>query len=103
MINNISTGSKPLKAISFFSQLSPKTKELFERIKKKKNIDPEKLICKKGDNKTIFNFNKFKTSVEITSDIYYDKNLLKDVKNNQPDMLVLLRQLKNTIQQTQKK
>ena len=95
MINNINTGSKPLKAISFFSQLSPETKELFERIKKK-NIDPEKLICKKSDNKTISNFNKFKTSVEITSDIYYDKNLLKDVKNNQPDMLVLLRQLKNT-------
>ena len=50
MINNINTGSKPLKAISFFSQLSPETKELFERIKKKililKNLFAKKATIK---------------------------------------------------------
>ena len=80
-IKIISTGSKPLKTISYFRQLSPETKELFERIKKEKNnIDPEKLVCAKSNNKMIFNFNKFKASLDIPSDIYRDKNLLKDAK-----------------------
>ena len=38
----LDTNSKSLKSISYFSQLSTKAKELFEKIKKEKNdIDPE--------------------------------------------------------------
>ena len=55
-IKNISTDSKSLKTISYFSQLSPEAKELFEKIKKEKNnIDPKKLVCTKTSN-TTFNF-----------------------------------------------
>ena len=37
--------TKSLKSISYFSQLSTKAKELFEKIKKEKNdIDPEKFV-----------------------------------------------------------
>ena len=47
-------------AIDYFSQLGPKAKELYLKIKKDKNdIDPEKFVCIKTDG-TIFNFNKFK-------------------------------------------
>ena len=44
----LDTNSKSLKSISYFSQLSTKTKELLEKIKKEKNdIDPEKIcLCK---------------------------------------------------------
>ena len=42
------TDSKSLNAISYFSQLSAKTKEFYEKIKKEKNdIDPEKFVCVK--------------------------------------------------------
>ena len=74
---------KSLKSISYFSQLSTKAKELFEKIKKEKNdIDPEKFVCVKTDG-TIFNFNKFKNSLDLASNIYRDKNLLKDAENKQ--------------------
>ena len=54
--------SKSLKTISYFGQLGPEAKELFERIKKENNdTDPEKLVCAKADNRTAFNFNVFKT------------------------------------------
>ena len=53
-----------LKSISYFSQLSPMTKELLEKITQKRNdIDPEKIICVKT-NAIIFNFNKFKNSLK---------------------------------------
>ena len=75
----LDTNSKSLKSISYFSQLSTKAKELFEKIKKEKNdIDPEKFVCVKTDG-TIFNFNKFKNSLDLASNIYRDKNLLKDM------------------------
>ena len=60
---------KSLKSISYFSQLSTKAKELFEKIKKEKNdIDPEKSVCVKTDG-TIFNFNKLKNSLDLASNI----------------------------------
>ena len=81
----LDTNSKSLKSISYFSQLSTKAKELFEKIKKEKNdIDPEKFVCVKTDG-TIFNFNKFKNSIDLASNIYRDKNLLKDAENEQHD------------------
>ena len=53
-------------AIDYFSQLGPKAKELYLKIKKDKNhIDPEKFVCIKTDG-TIFNFNKFKISLNFT-------------------------------------
>ena len=73
----LDTNSKSLKSISYFSQLSTKAKELFEKIKKEKNdIDPEKFVCVKTDG-TIFNFNKFKNSLDLASDISRNKSLLK--------------------------
>ena len=87
--------SKSLKSISYFSQLSTKAKELFEKIKKEKNdIDPEKFVCVKTDG-TIFNFNKFKNSLDLASNIYRDKNLLKDMSNEQYDIKILLNKLRN--------
>ena len=86
----LDTNSKSLKSISYFSQLSTKAKELFEKIKKEKNdIDPEKFVCVKTDG-TIFNFNKFKNSIDLASNIYRDKNLLKDAENKKHDIKILL-------------
>ena len=51
--------------VSFFSELSPETKELLEELKQKKNtIDPKKRVCMKSDG-TIFNFNTFIGSLEL--------------------------------------
>ena len=70
----LDTNLKSLKSISYFSQLSKKAKELFEKIKKEKNdIDPEKFVCVKT-NGTIFNFTKFKTSLNLASNIYKSKS-----------------------------
>ena len=74
---------KIIKSISYFSQLSTKAKELFEKIKKEQDdIDPEKFVCVKTHG-TIFEFTKFKNSLDMTSDIYRNKSLLKDVENEQ--------------------
>ena len=91
----LDTNLKSLKSISYFSQLSTKAKELFEKIKKEKNdIDPEKFVCVKTDG-TIFNFNIFKNSLDLASNIYRDKNLLKDMSNEQYDIKILLNKLRN--------
>ena len=59
------TNSKPLKSISCFSQLSTKTKELFQKIRKEKNdIDSEKFVYVKTYG-TIFTFKKFKISLDL--------------------------------------
>ena len=61
----LDTDSKSLKSINYFSQLSAKAKELFEKIKKEKHdIDPEKYVCVKNDG-TIFNFNEFRNSIDL--------------------------------------
>ena len=87
-IKNIS--NKNLKAISYLNQISPEAKELYERIKKEKNdIDPEKFVCVKTDG-TIFNFNNFKVSLDLASDIYNDKELLKNAEANQQKIKELL-------------
>ena len=83
---------KSLKAISYFSQLSTKAKELFEKIKKKNDIGPEKIVCVKSDG-IISNFNKFKNSIDLASNIY--KKLLKDAENKQHDIKILLNKLRN--------
>ena len=88
----LDTDSKSLKVIR---HLSAKTKELYEEIKKEKNdTDPEKFVCVKTDG-TIFNFNKFKNSLDLASNIYRDKNLLKDMSNEQYDIKILLNKLRN--------
>ena len=91
----LDTDSKSLKSISYFSQLSTKAKELFEKIKKEKNdIDPQKCVFVKTDG-SIFNFNKFKNSIDLTWNIYRDKNLLKDGQSKQYDIKILLNKLRN--------
>ena len=87
---------KSLKSISYFSQLSTEAKELFETIKKEKNdIDPEKIFCVKTDGTIFFNFNKFENSIDLASNIYRDKNLLKDAENKQHEIKILLNKLRN--------
>ena len=86
---------KSLKSISYFSQLSKKGRELFEKIKKEKNdIDPEKFVCVKTDG-TIFNFTKFKTSLNLASNIYKSKSWPKDAENKQKEIKILLNKLRN--------
>ena len=81
--------SKSLKSISYFSQSSTNAKELFEKIKKEKNdTDPEKFVCVKTDG-TIFNFNKFKNELDLASNIYRNKKLLKDAENKQYNITTL--------------
>ena len=78
-----------LLAISYFNQLCTKAKELYGRIIKEKNdIDPEKFVCVKAD-KAIFNFNKFKISLDLASNIYRSKKLLKDAENKQQIKILL--------------
>ena len=90
----LETNSKSLKSISYFSQLSTKTKELFEKIKKEKNdIDPVKFVCIKN-LQTIFNVNKFKFSLDLASNIYRNKKLLKDAANEQNEIKILLNKLR---------
>ena len=87
----LDTNSKSLNSISYFSQLSTEAKELFEKIKIKKeknDIDPEKLVCAKTDG-TIFNFSKFKVSLDLTSNIYKNKGLVKDAENKQQEIKIL--------------
>ena len=46
----LDTNSKSLKSIRYFRQLSPKAKELLEKITKERNdIDPEKFVFVKAD------------------------------------------------------
>ena len=59
-IKNMATGSKLLKAIRFFSGLSPDAKKLLAELRKVKNtFDPEKLISVRTD-RTILNSDTFK-------------------------------------------
>ena len=87
--------TKSSQAISYFSQLSTKAKEFYVKIIKEKNdIDPEEFACVKTDG-TIFNFNKFKLLQDLASNIYRDKNLLKDAENKQSNIKILLNKLRN--------
>ena len=95
--------SKSLKSIRYFSQLSTKAKELFEKIKKEKNdIDPEKSVCVKTDD-TVFNFNKFKNSLDLAANIYRDNSLLKNAEDKQNEIKVLLNKLRKCISENPKK
>ena len=90
----LDTNSKSLKSISYFSQLSTKAKELFEKIEKEKNdIDSEKFVCVKTYG-TIFNFNKFKTSLDLASNIYGNNKLLKDAVYKQSEIKILVKKIK---------
>ena len=86
--------SKSLKSNSYFSQLSTKVNELFEKIKKEKNdIESEQFVSVKTDE-TSFNFNEFKNSLDLASNIYRKKSLLKDAENKQNEIKILLNKLR---------
>ena len=87
------TDSKSLKSISYFSQLSTKANCLRKLKKQRNDIDPEKCVCVKTDG-TIFNFNKVKTSLDLASNIYRKKSLLKDAENEQRKIKILLNKLR---------
>ena len=66
---------------------------MLEKItKERNNIDPEKLVCVKTDG-TIFNFSKFKTSLDLASNIYTNKKVLKNEENKQSEIKILLNKL----------
>ena len=78
--------SELLTSISYFDQLCTKAKELYERIKKENNdIDPEKFVC----------VNKLKNLLDLASNIYRDNSSLKDAKNEQNEIKILLNKLTN--------
>ena len=67
---------------------------MIEKITKERNdIDPEKFVCVKSDG-TIFNFSKFKTSLDLASNIYRNKKLLEDAENKQSEIKILLNKLR---------
>ena len=62
---------------------------MFEKIKNERNdIDPEKFVYVKT-NGTIFNFNAFKNSLDLASNIYRNKSLLKDAESKQHKTKIL--------------
>ena len=72
------------------------------KLKKKKNdIDPKKFVCVKTDE-TIFDFNKFKNSLDLASNIYRNKSLPKDAENKQHEIKILLKNWESIIQQNKK-
>ena len=90
----LDTNSKSLKSISYYNQISTEAKELFEKIKKEiNNINPENFACVKTDG-TIF-INTFKNSLDLASNIYRNKNLLKNAENEQNEIKILLNKLRN--------
>ena len=98
----LDTDSQLLNSISYFSQLSTKAKELFKIIKKEKNdIDPEKLVCVKIDGTilTLINLKvlliDLKVQIDLSSNIYRDKKLLKDAENKQREIKILSNKLRN--------
>ena len=90
----LDTDWKSLNSISYFNQLSTKAKELFWQIKKIKKWywSWKTDLCK---NWCIFNFNKFKNLLDLASNIYRNKKLLKDAENKQYNMKILLSKLRN--------
>ena len=56
-------------------------------------IDPETFVCVKTDG-TVFNFNKLKNSLDVASNIYKNKKLLKDAENEQHVIKILLNKLR---------
>ena len=88
------TNSKSLKSISYFTQLSTKANELFEKIKKEKtDFNLEEFVCVKTDG-TIFNFNKFNISLDLAWSIYRNNTLLKNAENEQNEIKILLNKLR---------
>ena len=88
------TNSKSLKSISYFTQLSKKANELFEKIKKEKtDFNLEEFVCVKTDG-TIFNFNKFNISLDLAWSIYRNNTLLKNAENEQNEIKILLNKLR---------
>ena len=55
--------------------------------------DAETFLCVKTDE-TIFNLNKLKNSLDVASNIYKNKKLLKDTENEQQDIKILLNKLR---------
>ena len=65
------------------------------KFKKEKNgFDSEKFVCVKTDG-TIFNFDKFKNSLDLASDIYRNKSLLENVEDKQNEIKILLNKPKD--------
>ena len=61
--------------------------------KEKRDIDLENFVCVKTDG-TIFNFNKLKILLDLASNIYRNKSLLKDAENEQSKIKILLKKLR---------
>ena len=100
-IKNINVGSKPLKAISFFSTISEEAKKLMERIKIIDDwLETAQLICTKTDGKTKYNFSKFAFPVKFASKIYRHDLTLQKARDNQQDLQILINNLNNNYNPT---
>ena len=53
----------------------------------------KKFVCVKTDG-TIFNFNKSKNSLDLASNVYRNRKLLKDAENKQSEIKILLNKLR---------
>ena len=93
-IKNINVGSKPLKAISFFSKISENAKTLMDNIKVIDDwLETAQLICTKADGKTKYEFNKFKMPLKFASTIYQHDLTLEKARDNQRDLQILINKL----------
>ena len=100
-IKNINVGSKPLKAISFFSTISEEAKKLMERIKVIDDwLETAQLVCTKTDGKTKYNFRKFAFPVKFDSKIYRRDLTLQKARDNQQDLQILINNLNNNYNPT---
>ena len=100
-IKNINVGSKPLKAISFFSTISEEAKKLMERIKVIDDwLETAQLVCTKTDGKTKYNFRKFAFPVKFASKIYRRDLTLQKARDNQQDLQILINNLNNNYNPT---
>ena len=87
-IKNIKTDSKSSK------MANSEAKELLYELKEEKNsTDSKRLVCIKSD-RTIFNFNVFKSSLDFASNIYNCKISLEEAKNSQYKTFELLNNFK---------
>ena len=95
-IKNINIDLKPLKIISFFSTISEDAKKLMENINVIDDwLDTAQLICRKTDGKTKYDFNKFIFPWKFTSKIYRYDLTLKEAKDDQQKLEILINKLNN--------
>ena len=81
--NNIDT--KPSNTFNYLKRLNPEASDLMDEIEDDDDIDINKLAFI-GSNKEKFNFNTFRMSLNLPSDIYNGKISLNEAEFKQKDL-----------------